>query len=221
MSASATEIAVFTVGVAMLATALILIPGILIAWVLARRRFIGKAFVETIVSLPLVTPPVATGLILLWAFGARGPFGRALHAVGVDVVFTWKAVVIAMAVMGLPLLVRAARAGFEQVNERYEQMAATLGAGPARVFLTISLPLAARSVLAGAVLAFSRALGEFGATIMVAGSIPGRTLTLPVAIYSYAETGRDRDVVALVLISVAIAFAAVALSNRLLQARAV
>lgn len=209
------EIAAFTFAVAAAATLMLLVPGVLIAWILARRAFPGKALLETLVSLPLVTPPVATGLLLLWAFGRRGPLGRALGAAGIEVIFTWKAVVLAMAVMGLPLLVRAARAGFEQVDRRYEQMAATLGASPARVFLTIALPLASRSVLAGAVLAFSRALGEFGATVMVAGSIPGRTLTLPVAIYTYAETGRDRDAGILVLVSIAIAFAAVALSNRL------
>ena len=116
--------------------------------------------------------------------------------------FTWKAVVLAMAIMGLPLLVRTARAGFEQVNARYEQVAATLGASPARIFLTISLPLAWPSVLAGAVLAFARALGEFGATIIVAGSIPGATRTLAVAIYGYAETGQDALALALLLVSV-------------------
>lgn len=213
------EIAWFTVAVAALATVIVLVPGVLIAWLLARHSFVGKALLETCVSLPLVTPPVATGLVLLWAFGRRGPLGHALTSVGVDVIFTWRAVVIAMAVMGLPLLVRTARAGFEQVNRRYEEIASTLGAGGVRVFLTISLPLASRSVIAGAVLAFSRALGEFGATVMVAGSIPGRTLTLPVAIYTYAETGRDDEAALLVVVSVAVAFAAVALANRLNERR--
>jgi molybdate transport system permease protein len=135
-------------------------------------------------------------------------------------VFTWKAVVIAMAIMGLPLLVRTARAGFEQVNARYEDVAATLGARPLRVFLTISLPLAWPSVLGGAVLAFARALGEFGATIVVAGSIPGATRTLAVAIYTGAETGHDGEALALVLVSTAIAFAALWISNRLVERRA-
>ncbi|HEX4568669.1 MAG TPA: ABC transporter permease subunit, partial [Vicinamibacterales bacterium] len=134
-------------------------------------------------------------------------------------VFTWKAVVLAMAVMGLPLLVRTARAGFEQVNTRYESVAATLGASPLRVFFTISLPLAWPAVLAGAVLAFARALGEFGATIVVAGSIPGATRTLAVAIYGYTETGQDRQALVLVAIAIVVAFVALWASNRLVERR--
>jgi molybdate transport system permease protein len=176
--------------------------------------------IEAFVSLPLVVPPVATGLLLLMLFGRRGSIGRILERVGIDVVFTWKAVVLAMAIMGLPLLVRTARAGFEQVNDRYEHVAATLGAPPLRVFLTISLPLAWPSVLAGAVLGFARALGEFGATIVVAGSIPGQTRTLAVAIYSYAETGQDTQALVLVLVSVAIAFVALWAANWLAARRA-
>ena len=159
-------------------------------------------------------PPVATGLILLKLLGRRGPLGRVLDAAGIEIIFTWRAVVVAMAVMGLPLLVRAARSGFEQVDRRYEQIAETLGASPARVFFTISLPLARRGVLAGAVLGFSRALGEFGATIMIAGALPG-TRTLSVAIYSYTQTGRDAAAVALLVAAATIAFAAVFVSNRL------
>jgi len=121
--------------------------------------------------------------------------------------------VIAMAVMGLPLFVRTSRAGFEQVDRRYEQVAATLGASPFRVFVTVTLPLALPSVAAAAVLCFARAIGEFGATMMIAGSIPGSTRTLSVAIYSFAETGRDADAARLVLVSAAIAFAALSLSN--------
>jgi molybdate transport system permease protein len=158
-------------------------------------------------------PPVATGLILLALIAPRGPFGSVLSRAGVDIVFTWKAVVLAMTVMGLPLFVRTVRAGIEQVDRRYEAAAATLGAGPMRVFFTVTLPLARPAVLAGAVLGFARALGEFGATIMIAGSIPGSTRTLAVAIYSFAETGRDRDAALLVLVSATIAFAALALSN--------
>ena len=210
----------FTVVCAAGATVLIVPPGVVLAWLLARRKFPGRVLVETFVSLPLVMPPVATGLILLMLLSRRGSIGRLLERAGIDVVFTWKAVVLAMAVMGLPLLVRTARAGFEQVNVRYESVAATLGASPARVFLTISLPLAWPSVLAGAVLAFARALGEFGATIIVAGSIPGATRTLAVAIYGYAETGRDELAFALLLVSVAIAFVALWTANRLVERRA-
>jgi molybdate transport system permease protein len=128
-------------------------------------------------------------------------------------VFTWKAVVLAMAVMGLPLFVRTVRAGIEQVDRRYEAAAATLGAGPFRVFFTVTLPLARPAVVSGAVLGFARALGEFGATIMIAGSIPGSTRTLAVAIYSFAETGRDGDAALLVAVSATIAFIALAAAN--------
>ena len=210
----------FTVLCAAGATLLILPPGVVLAWLLARRTFPGRVLVETFVSLPLVMPPVATGLILLMLLSRRGSVGRVLERLGIEVVFTWRAVVLAMAIMGLPLLVRTARAGFEQVNARYESVAATLGASPARVFLTISLPLAWPSVLAGAVLAFARALGEFGATIIVAGSIPGATRTLAVAIYGYAETGQDGLALALLLVSVSIAFVALWTANRLVERRA-
>jgi molybdate transport system permease protein len=218
VSAEIRNIAIFTTVAAIAATALMLVPGIALAWVLARRRFPGKAIVETLVSLPLVMPPVATGLLLLWLLGRRGPIGRLLDAVGIEIVFTPAAVVVAMAIMGLPLLVRTARAGFEQVTRRYEQIAETLGAGPWRVFTTVTLPLASRNILAGALLGFTRALGEFGATIVVAGSIPGRTRTLAVGIYSFTETGRDDQAAALLMISVAIAFGAVILANRLARA---
>ena len=212
------EIARFTTVAALAATLLMLVPGVALAWVLARRRFPGKAIVEAVVSLPLVIPPVATGLVLLWLLGRRGPVGRLLEPLGIEIVFTPIAVVIAMAVMGLPLLVRTARPGFEQVTRRYEQVAETLGAGPWRVFATITLPLASRNILAGALLGFSRALGEFGATIVVAGSIPGRTRTLAVGIYSFTETGQDTAAAILVVIAVAIGFVAVLISNVLLPA---
>jgi len=207
------RITIFTVLTAAAATALMAGPGVLLAWVLARRRFRGRLLLETVVSLPLVMPPVATGLILLLLFSPRGPIGSALASVGIDVVFTWRAVVLAMTVMGLPLFVRSVRAGFEQVDRRYEAVASTLGAPPFRVFLTITLPLAFPAILAGAVLGFARALGEFGATIMIAGSIPGATRTLSVAIYTFTDTGRDREAALLLGISAAIAFGALWMSN--------
>jgi len=212
-------IALFTVGVACLATIVMLPFGLALAWLLARRRFPGRALVDTVVTLPLVMPPVATGLILLKLFGREGPIGRWFTAAGLDIVFTWRAVVLAMGVMGLPLFVRTARAGFEQVSRRYEDVAETLGASPWRVFFTISLPLASRSIAAGALLAFSRAVGEFGATIMIAGSIPGRTRTLAVAIFTLTEAGQDHEAMLLLTLSVAIGFAAVLLTNYLVAAR--
>ena len=209
------QITWLTVSMALVATLVVLPPGVLLAWVLARRQFAGKTFVETVVSLPLVMPPVATGVILLYLVGSRSPIGRALASMGVEVLFTRKAVVMAMAVMSLPLVVRTARAGFEQVSTRYEDIAATLGAGPARIFLTISLPLAWPGVLGGAVLGFSRAVGEFGATVMVAGALPGSTRTLATAIYTFTETGQDREAAVLLAVSVTIAFVALWIANRI------
>jgi len=199
----------FTVRVAGLATLLILPPGLLVAWLLARFRWPGKSLVETLVALPLVMPPVATGLILLQAVGRRGVIGQFLHDLGIDVVFTWRAVVLAMAVMSFPLLVRSARVAFEGVPVRLEQIARTLGAGEVRVFFTLTVPLAWRGIIGGTLLAFARALGEFGATILVAGNIPGRTQTLSLAIYHHVQLGRDGDAYRLMLLTVAIAFAAV------------
>ena len=209
MSAETWAIAQFTVLMALLATALTLPLAIAAGWVLARHSFPGKALVETVVSLPLVLPPVATGLLLLWLFGRRSPVGQALDALGIEVVFTWKAVVIAMMVVSFPL-----------VDRRYEDLAATLGATPFRILRTITLPLASRGIVAGAILGFSRALGEFGATIMVAGAIPGRTQTLAVGIYTFVETGREEAAWGLLLLSALLAFGAIYVSNRLVEVRA-
>lgn len=216
---SVASIAGFSTLMAFVATAIALPPGIVLGWLLARRQFAGKSVVETLVTLPLVMPPVATGLLLLWAFGRRSPLGRALDALGVEVVFTWKAVVIAMAVMSLPLVVLTIRGAFEQLSPRYEQMAASLGAGPVRVFVTVSLPLVGRSLAAGALLGFARALGEFGATIVVAGGIPGQTQTLAVAIFNLTEAGLERDASVLLVVSVLLAFVAMFVSNVMLRRR--
>ena len=217
MNADTWAIARFTVLMAVVATALVLPPAVAAGWLLARKTFPGKTLVETIVSLPLVLPPVATGLLLLWFFGRRSPVGRALDAAGIEVVFTWKAVVIAMMVISFPLVARSVRAGIEQVDRRFEDIASTLGAGSFRVFRTITLPLAARGIIAGAILGFSRALGEFGATIMVAGAIPGRTQTLAVGIYTFVETGREDAAWGLLAVSALLAFGAIYASNRLVD----
>jgi molybdate transport system permease protein len=210
-----------TLRTAALSTLLIVPPALAIAWLLARRRWRGKSLVETLVALPLVMPPVATGLILLQLLGRRGPIGGWLHGtLGFDIVFTWRAVVAAMMVMSFPLLVRAARVAFEEVNPRYEQIASTLGATSTRVFATITLPLAARGIVSGMLLAFARAIGEFGATILVAGNIPGRTTTLSLAIYNYVQLGRDHDAFRLLGFSVAIAFAAVWIAEVTMRRRA-
>ncbi len=219
MDAETLAIARFTVMMATLATMLVLPPAIAIGWILARKQFTGKTLLETVVSLPLVLPPVATGLLLLWTFGRRSPVGQALDAAGIEVIFTWKAVVLSMMVISFPLVARSVRAGIEQVDRRYEQIAATLGAGSFRILRTITLPLASRGIAAGAVLGFSRALGEFGATIMVAGAIPGSTQTLAVGIYTLVEIGREDAAWSLLLISAVLAFGAIYVSNRLVEPR--
>jgi molybdate transport system permease protein len=209
------QIIALTLGTATLSTLIIFPFGIAMAWLLARKDWPGKSLVETIVALPLVMPPVATGLILLNLLGRRGPIGSFLqNTFGTEIVFTWKAVVAAMAVMSFPFLVRTARLAFEEINPRLEQVARTLGANPARVFLTITLPLAARGMVAGSVWAFARALGEFGATILVAGNIPGRTTVMSVAIYSDIQLGDDGHAWQLLGVSAAIAFAAILFSNQ-------
>ncbi len=217
MNQSVLSVALFSGVTAALAMLLALPIAVAVGWLLARRSFRGKPLLETVVMLPLVLPPVAIGLLLLQLLGRDRPLGRLFDAAGVEVVFTWKAVVLAMAVMSLPLMVLTIRAGIEQVDRRYEAMAATLGAGPFRVFSTITLPLARGSVLAGALLGFARALGEFGATIVVAGGIPGQTQTLAVAIFNLTEAGREADASVLMVVSVAVAFGVLATANALLR----
>lgn len=220
MSGETAQIVTFTLGVAAVSTMLILGPGIALAWVLARKQWPGKALVETLVALPLIMPPVATGLILLRLLGRRGPLGALFDRWGFEVVFTWRAVVIAMAIMSFPLLVRSARIAFESVDRDLEDAARDLGARPLRVFTSITLPLASHGVIAGTVLAFARALGEFGATILVAGMIPGKTVTLPTAIYHEIQMGQDGEAFSLLAVSVVIAFSAVAISEWLLRREA-
>jgi molybdate transport system permease protein len=210
----------FTLKVSALSTVLILPFGVAAAWLLARRDWPGKALVETAVMLPLFVPPVATGLVLLMFFGRRGPLGSALeNGFGFEVVFTWRAVVIAGAVMSFPLLVRAAQVAFAEVNPRLEQIARTLGAGEGRVFFTISLPLAWRGVVAGAVLAFARAMGEFGATVVLAGMIPHKTMTLSLSIYQLIQLGQDEAAFRLLLVSTAIVVITVFLGQLIAKPR--
>jgi len=209
------QITIFSLAVALASTLVILPLGIAVAWLLARKHWAGKTFLETLVMLPLVMPPVATGLILLKIFGRRSAVGAWLYDRGVEVVFNWKGVLIAMAVMSFPLLVRSARSAFAEVNPRLEQIAATLGASGPKIFFAVTLPLAWRGVVAGCLLAYSRALGEFGATIMVAGNIPGRTQTLSLAIFSFVQLGHDDEALTLLGVTIALAFVAVALSERL------
>jgi molybdate transport system permease protein len=206
----------FTTWVSALSVVLIIPPGLAVAWLLARFRWPGKSLVETLVALPLVMPPVATGLILLKLLGRRGAIGGALYRhFGVEIVFSAWAVLIALGVMSFPLLVRSARTAFEEVPVRLENIARTLGRGPLSVFMTISLPLARRGLASGVVLAFARALGEFGATIMVAGFIQGKTTTLSLAIYQSVQSGEDSHALHLLAVAVVMAFVALWISEKL------
>ena len=196
--------------VALWATVLSLPLGITVAWWLARRDFRGKLLVEVLVQLPMVLPPVVPGYLLLLFFGTQGPGGRwLLETFDVRLAFTWKGAVIASAVMAFPLMVQPVRLAFRMIDARLEQAASTLGAPPWRVWLTITLPLATPGILAGAVLCFSRSLGEFGATMAFVGNIPGETRTLPLAIYSYTHVP-DGEAAAwrLACLSIALAVAA-------------
>ena len=195
-----------TLAIATASTVAILPLGILGAWLLSRWRGPGKGLVETILSLPLVLPPTAVGLLLLQLLAKSGPIGRALDALGVDVIFTWKAVVVACATMSFPLLVRPLRTAFEEIEPRLMAVARTLGRGPVDVFFRVALPMSWRGLVTGALLAFSRALGEFGATILIAGSIPGRTQTLSLAIFQRAESGHDTEALRLSGLTVLLAF---------------
>ncbi len=209
-----------TFGLAALAIALALPVATWLAWLLARRDWPGKVLVETLAMMPLVMPPVATGLILLKLFGRRGAVGSWLFEnFGIEIIFTWKAVVIAFAVMVFPLLVRSLRTAFEEVPEQMEAAGKSLGGSGWRIFWKISLPLARRGMVAGIVLSFARALGEFGATVMVAGFIPGLTETLSLSIYRSVQNGDDSRAMLLVGVSAAIAFAAVFVSTLMMPKR--
>ena len=213
------HVILFTVGVCALSTVLIAPFGLALAWLLARKRWRGKNLVEALITVPLVIPPVATGLILLKLLGRRGFIGRFLYEHWqTEIVFTWKAVVIAAAVMSFPLLVRAARVGFEGVDRSLEEVAVIFGAGPLRVLFSVTLPLAGRGIAAGLVLAFARALGEFGATILVAGNIPGKTTTISLKIYEAVQLGQDATAWRLVGVCLLLSFGAVLLSERLSHA---
>lgn len=203
--------------VAITATVASLPFGIALGRLLARRQFFGKALVETLINLPLVIPPVVTGYLLLVLLGRQGIVGRWLYEwLGVTVVFTWKGAALASAVMAFPLMTQAIRLAFAGVDPRLEQAARTLGAGRLETFWRIAVPLARRGIVAGAVLGFARSLGEFGATIMIAGDIPGQTQTIPLYVYSAASSpGGMEQGARLVVISILIAALALLLARRL------
>ncbi|MBW9333357.1 molybdate ABC transporter permease subunit [Herbaspirillum aquaticum] len=187
--------------VAGLATLLNLVLGVAAAYGLSRWRSPLRDFIDSILTLPLVLPPTVLGYYLLVLFGRRGTFGAWLEGMGIQLVFTWQGAVLASTVVAFPLVLKAARAAFESVDHQLEDAARVLGVSEAGVFFRVSLPLATRGIMAGVLLAFARALGEFGATLMVAGNLPGRTQTLSVAIYEAVQAGDDGAATVLVVVT--------------------
>ena len=209
-----------TLKVALLATALAGVIGIALGWWMARRRFPGHAVVDAALVLPMVLPPTVVGYYLIVLVGRQGPLGRWLESTfGITLLFTWQGAVLAAAVVALPLIYKAARAAFEDTDARFAQAARTLGAREWEVFLRISLPLALRGIGAGLALTFARAMGEFGATLMIAGNLPGRTQTLSVAVYSAVQAGDDPLALRLTLLISAVCIVLLVIASRLLQAK--
>lgn len=201
--------------VAAISTALAMALGLWIAWLLANRPFRGKEVVDAAVTLPLVLPPTVLGYYLLVLFGRASPLGKFYEWItGHPLVFTWQAAVVAALFHATPLLIKSARAAFETVDHSYERAARNLGASEWRLFWRVTLPLTRRSVLAASALAFARALGDFGITLMIAGNIPGRTQTVALAIYDAVESGRGNAALAMVLVISAVAIVILSLANR-------
>ena len=216
MSVEAVSALGLSIRVAIAATLLNALIGIPLAYVLARRTFRGRALVDLVVTLPLVLPPTVTGYYLIVLLGRRGWLGAPVYAfTGWSGAFTWYAAVIAATVMALPLLVRTARAAIESVDRELEKAAFTLGRSEWRTALEVTLPLARNGIIAGLVLAFARALGEFGATLMLAGNIPGKTTTVPLAIYTAVQTGEMGEAVVLVLALTTLSCLVLILAGRL------
>ena len=205
---------VISIQVALLATIINLPIALLLSWLVVKKRIRGAFLLDILASLPLAVPPVVVGYMLLLMFGRHGPLGRVLEAaLGWELVFTWFAAALAAAIISFPLTARAIMVAMQGVDERIERSARSLGAGPLQVIFTITLPLAYRGILAGVLLGFVRAVSEFGATIVVAGNIPGKTQTLPLAIYQNVQLGQDSEAMTLVAVSIALAIAALAVHN--------
>lgn len=207
---------ILSIKVALLSLIVMFPPGLLIGWLLAKREFRGKTFLNTLVMLPLVLPPVVSGYLLLILFGKYGPIGSLLfNFFNIEIVFTQFAVVIAVSVISFPLLVRGIMTGIASVPSELENAARTLGASPIKVFWTITIPIASRGIISGGILGFSKSLGEFGATMMVAGHISGKTQTIALAIYQSVQLGDDITAYRLVLISTILAFVAIWMTERI------
>jgi len=215
LSPAEVEAVLLSLRVAFWAVLFSLPPGIAVAWLLARATFPGKSILDAAIHIPLVVPPVVVGYILLVTFGRNGPVGGWLYdTFGMTVAFTWQGAALAAAVMAFPLMVRAIRLSMEAVDPRLEEAARTLGAGRLDVFFSVTLPLTGSGIVVGAILAFARSLGEFGATITFVSAIPGETTTLPIALYGLAQVpGREDAALRLVVLSVVIAFVAMLVSE--------
>lgn len=211
------QIVGLTLQVAVVGTAINLPVALCVSWLIVKRRIRGRLVVDALVSLPLAVPPVVVGYALLLLLGKNGALGGLLDRLGIEVVFTWFAAALAAAVVSFPLMARSIMIAMGEVDERLEMAARSLGAGALRAALTITIPLAYRGILAGTLLGFVRAVSEFGATIIVAGNIPGKTQTLPLAIYSRVIAGDDALAIRIIAVSVGLAVATLLLHNRLLS----
>ena len=210
-----------TLKVAGLATGMAFLAGVALAHLLARRRFWGRDWLDAVSTLPLVLPPTVLGYYLIVLVGRNGWLGRWLEdALGISLIFTWQGAVLAAALVSLPLVLKSARAAFEEVNPDLENAARTLGASEWGVFLQVSFPLAWRGILAGVMLAFARAMGEFGATLMVAGNLPGKTQTLSLAIYDAVQAGNDQLAMTLVVLTSGMCVLVLVASGKILRANA-
>jgi molybdate transport system permease protein len=202
------------------ATVVIAVAGTALGFLLAKRDFRGKELLDSLLTLPMVLPPTVTGYYLILLLGRRGLLGRYLYALtGWTMTFTWEGAALAASVVAMPLMVKSARAAIESVDARYEMVSRIFGKGEWETFSRVTLPLASRGILAGVVLSFARALGEFGATLMVAGNIPGRTQTMPLAIYQAVISGTDRQAIFLALILTATSVGVIYLTNVLTRVR--
>ena len=209
-----------TLKVALLATLLAGVAGIGLGWYMARRRFVGHTLVDAVLMLPMVLPPTVLGYYLIVLIGRNGVLGQYLDRwFGINLMFTWQGAVIAASIVSLPLIYKAARAAFEDADPRMVLAARTLGASEREIFLRISLPLAGRGVVAGLMLAFARAMGEFGATLMIAGNLPGKTQTLSIAVYDAVQAGNDAQALWLTLLISVVCMFVLVVSSRLLQAK--
>jgi len=207
---------VLSLWVSALATSIIAVFGTLIAYALARKRFFGRTMLDAFTTLPMILPPTVTGYYLIILLGKNGIIGNYIYKLtGWSVMFTWQAAVIAATVVAIPIMIKSAKAAIESVDIEYEKAAFTLGKSEIETFFLVTLPLAKKGLIAGLVLSFARALGEFGATIMIAGNIPGKTSTMPLAIYRAFQSGEDQLATTLVIILTVVSIAVIYITTRI------